>query len=923
MLSLSRLAIHQPRRTLALAALALCLLTPGLARLKLRTDGRALLPWKAPEVVRDRIIRNQFGLADSVIVLVRHDAPGGIFNEDTLRRVVDLTQRLQQIEKLRPSDVISLATEKGHRVRQGTLDFMGLLDPLPRSPAELKQVRDDILSLRIYNGTLVSADEKATAIYINVPKGVDRLAFCARVRRILDDVGGGSDELQITGAPVAEALLGMHILEDLGAPISLLGDAFAWSSDEVRGRPGRLDELRFWVARHVGLLPLAIAVMTIVFLLAFRSLAAVSITWIKIVGCLAMVFGLMGWCGVPVYLTTAVIPVILTAIGVSDEVHIFNRYARNLRRAGLAISSTELQVSRDTARTAMLAAMTEVWRPVAMTSITTAFGFLSFVFSTLPSVRAFGIFTALGAMICMTWALTATPALAMMVHPRRFARARRRDGDQPEQFESRASAQARRGALATFGGGVIACRGFVLLLFVALLVTAAFGIRRIEIQDSWIDGFSPATRFHQTTQIFNDQFLGVHALNVCVDTGGLPREGTLDQADVDHQSIKLPGDVARDADTLVGQSIELSRTTPPATTRPAAVIPYRSWITSVTREGDGIKIGLERLKGSPRFRLFLAPGDTVEFRLSPRRLAQPQTLGIIRDLERFLAAHPDEKVGGTLGPTAYLETTNFIAQGRRFDSRKIPDSADSIEFLWSSYGSIRGVDRLRAAVDPDLSRAIISVYLKNANFRDTKRFLEDVRRYQRETLAPHGIKLSFAGDVAASQAMISAITGTQVSSIALSILGVFISAVVVHRSVKWGMLCALPCALATPLTFGLMGFANIPLGVATSMFAAMAIGIGDDYAIHFVERYRLALANGADRAGGIIETLAAAGPSIIVDALSVSFGFAVLTLSQVPANARLGMMIVASIAACLSATLLLLPAICSMLRPSNASTSQS
>lgn len=913
MLSLSRIAIHQPRKVLVLAAVAVCVLTPGVVRLKLRTDGQALLPSKARDVLYDRVIRHQFGLSDSLIVLIRRDAPGGIFDAGTLRRVVELTQRLQEMEGLKPSDVISLATEKGHRVRQGTLSFLGLLDPLPQTPAELKQLREDIQSLRIYNGTLVSANEKATAIYIEVPERIDRLAFCARVQRILDGFGGDAEGMYLTGAPVAESLLGIHILEDLGAPISLLGDDFAWSSDEVRGRPGSLDQLRFWVARHLGLLPLAIAVMTVVFSLAFRSLTAMAFTWVKIVCCLGMVFGLMGWCGVPVYLTTAVIPVILVAIGVSDEVHIFNRYARNLRNSN-QVETPDLHLDdRAFARNAMLAAMTEVWRPVAMTSITTAFGFLSFVLSTLPSVQAFGIFTAIGALICMMWALTATPALAMMVHPRRFARVSKRLSDVATR-PAEARVPSRKGVLATFGRAAISARLLVLSIFAALLVIAVFGIRRIAIQDSWIDGFSPSTRFYQTTQYFNEQFLGMHALYVCVDTGGHALEGMLDQSRVDHQSLTLSGDAVPDSPKLVGQSIELRRTTPPATTRAANVIPYQSWITSAEPEGDSIKLGLERRKGSPRFRLYLGDKDKVAFLIAPRRLAQPETLRIIRDFERFLAAHPDEQVGGALGPTAYLETTNFIAQGRRYGSHTIPDSADSVEFLWKSYGSIRGEDRLRCAVDPERARAIISVFLKNANFRDTRRFLDDVRRYQRERLANQGIEVSFAGDVAASQAMISAITGTQVSSIALSILGVFISAVVVHRSLKWGMLCALPCALATPLTFGLMGFANIPLGVATSMFAAMAIGIGDDYAIHFVERYRLALAHGASRVDGIIESLTAAGPSIIVDALSVSLGFVVLTLSQVPANARLGMMIVASIVTCLAATLLLLPAICALMR---------
>ena len=53
----------------------------------------------------------------------------------------------------------------------------------------------------------------------------------------------------------------------------------------------------------------------------------------------------------------------------------------------------------------------------------------------------------------------------------------------------------------------------------------------------------------------------------------------------------------------------------------------------------------------------------------------------------------------------------------------------------------------------------------------------------------------------------------------------------------------------------------------------------------------------------------ATGPAIFIDALAVALGFGVMMLSQVPANARLGGLVVLSIVSCFAATLLLLPAL--------------
>jgi uncharacterized protein len=51
------------------------------------------------------------------------------------------------------------------------------------------------------------------------------------------------------------------------------------------------------------------------------------------------------------------------------------------------------------------------------------------------------------------------------------------------------------------------------------------------------------------------------------------------------------------------------------------------------------------------------------------------------------------------------------------------------------------------------------------------------------------------------------------------------------------------------------------------------------------------------------------GPALLIDAPAIVLGFAVLLLSQVPANARLGLLVVLSVAVCLLATLLVLPAL--------------
>src|SRR5438477_6485112 len=107
--------------------------------------------------------------------------------------------------------------------------------------------------------------------------------------------------------------------------------------------------------------------MTVVFLLCFRSVTAALLPLAEAGACLLVVFGAMGWTGVPVYLTMAVLPVILVSMGLADEIHVFSCY-RQQRAAR----------PQEPVADSVRAAMDEMSLPVVATALTTAIGFLSF-----------------------------------------------------------------------------------------------------------------------------------------------------------------------------------------------------------------------------------------------------------------------------------------------------------------------------------------------------------------------------------------------------------------------------------------------------------------------------------------------------------------------------------------------------------------
>ena len=897
---LYRYSIRHPKRVIALAVLLTVAVAPGILRLKLRTDGHALVPADAPEILQDHRIREDFGLNDPLVVFIRTTHSQGLFNAHTLQLVQDLTDALGKLEGVQEASLFSLATEVSDRVFPGTLRFRRFLDPVPTTPQELNTLRKDMRDVRLYDGTLISKDERATAVMVGVPSGADRTDFYRRVREIVAAQGTIPETIDIIGAPVAEALLGAHILEDLGVPTSLLG---GWSAshetESPKGAPKNLHEFRRFIARHVGLVPLAIAIMALVFVLRFRSITAAALPLMEVGACLIVVFAIMGWLGVPVYLTTTVMPIILTATGITDEIHVFSRYRHQLlARPG------EHHVD------VLLSTMKEMTPPVVMASLTTAIGFLSFAVSSIIPVRTFGLFTALGIVFCMTWSLSVIPAMLSLISPKRFTGHRRgQAGELHEKWS----------LFRWLGSAVIRWRAVVLPVAFLLVTAAPLGIRKIVVQDSWIDGFSEDSDFRRATVAFNEQFLGTHILQVCVDAGHEALTSELNADAIEVRWIKLPGDSVDEPQTLVGRRIrlrnmeELGFVGPPSRADELRRT-WWSWIQTATRKGDRILVGCEPRHGSAQFALHLTPGDKVRYDITTSPLLKPEVIRRIAELDSFIEGRHEEAVGGVLGTADYVITVSYMSRGRKEAERAIPDNVERIEWIWGEYERLRGYDRRRQLVDTEYGRSIVTVLMKNANFVGTARLMKEIRDYERTNLTPHGISLSFAGDVAVSQTLIDAIVGTQIVSVVGSLAGDFLVTALLGRSLIFGLLCVLPCSLAILLNFAVMGWVGMPLGVATSMFSAMTLGIGVDYAIHLLERYRLSRGDGLDLRDALREAVATTGSAISVDTLAVCLGFGIMMLSQVPANARLGGLLVLSLMNCFAATILILPAILSLRR---------
>jgi len=148
----------------------------------------------------------------------------------------------------------------------------------------------------------------------------------------------------------------------------------------------------------------------------------------------------------------------------------------------------------------------------------------------------------------------------------------------------------------------------------------------------------------------------------------------------------------------------------------------------------------------------------------------------------------------------------------------------------------------------------------------------------------------------------------QILSLIVSLLGVALVVGLIFRSVRFGLLSMIPLGFTITLNFGIMGWLNIPLDTATTMLASIAIGIGVDYTVHFLSKYRRELRAGSTSHAAVGETIQTTGRAISYNVVAVAAGFAVLLFSSFGPIATLGALVALSMGVSGLAALTLLPA---------------
>ena len=242
----------------------------------------------------------------------------------------------------------------------------------------------------------------------------------------------------------------------------------------------------------------------------------------------------------------------------------------------------------------------------------------------------------------------------------------------------------------------------------------------------------------------------------------------------------------------------------------------------------------------------------------------------------------------------------------------IPDSRNAIAQYFELYNMSGDPDDFDKLVDFPYENSHLMVRINNADTPAIKGVADSIREMTENdpdvtAIGGWGMIFTDLADHIVKGQFISLFFSTVIVSVMLMLL---------FRSFRGGLFSIIPLVMSIIILFSLMGLLGIELNIATALLSSIMIGVGIDYTIHFIWRYREELEAGKSREEGIRTALTTTGRGIIFNALSVIVGFIVLIFSSFMPVRFFGFLVVISIFSCLAGALLFIPALCLKYKPS-------
>lgn len=240
-----------------------------------------------------------------------------------------------------------------------------------------------------------------------------------------------------------------------------------------------------------SLIPLMYLAMFVIMMLLLRSILRTLLVFTVIGFSVASSMGLGGWLGLHLNPTTATAPLIILTLAISDSIHLLlmisQLIGRGMPKHEAIARSVELNL-----------------KPVLLTSITTAVGFLSMNYAEAIPFREFGNFVGFGVVAACFYSVLFLPA-ATSILP---FRVRRRKEKKHTSFDG-------------FADFVIRHKTPIMWTTMAVTLLVSAGITQIKVTDNFNRWYDKRYDFRNATDFMEEHLTGIDIIEYSLNSGGM------------------------------------------------------------------------------------------------------------------------------------------------------------------------------------------------------------------------------------------------------------------------------------------------------------------------------------------------------------------------------------------------------------------
>jgi uncharacterized protein len=829
-----------------------------------------------------RYIDDTFGSSFFILVGLERRY-GDVFDAVFINRIREFNKRMEDIEI---AGNISSLVSSDYIYSDGDSIIVQKIsgDNFTGTKAEIAALKKKLLSWDIYRRALVSDDFKATQILIPLDISVEMasrpeiIEGFVEIRDIAKEMFSGYAEVYVTGLPVISAAINEAMKTDLAVMI-----------------------------------PLVAIVVLLVLFFSFRRFTPVILPLVSVIAAAIWSIGAMPLFGIKLSVISTVLPVILVAVGSAYGIHVVTHYLEAIKGKS--------EMSREEHSSLVLALLRKIGKAVFLAAITTLAGFISFGFTTVVPIREFSYFSTFGVLVSFLVAVTLIPALLIIRGPR-LLQTTDKKANSANSTDSADSVESVESAIAGTFVRIAEKKAAVVFATVLIVLLSVWGISKIVLDNVFVEYFKTTTDIYRSDRFIREKFGGSKIISVVV------------QAD-DSDTLLMP-DVLVALDNM-GAYLEENVSEVGKVMGFTDLVKRINQVFNADESPDGIKSVSAYGDGGDSFGFdafgfgdfgfgFFDEGSFTGDSYNDDPFVQSDNEQVKISADDMVALLREAAYSGN---SRYINVNDLVKRMEKlvnyegasyYEIPADPErygaaSPEELGDLISSYLILLSGNISAYANNPLQPTAIkTTIQLRTIGDKDTGKAINSIRSYIEDNF-PRTVQTVVGGSALVESSLNRLVVESQIISVLISIIAVFFIITISNHSFVAGLVGIAPLSICILVNFAVMGFAGIKLNIGTSMVASVSVGIGIDYTIHCIEAYKREYRASGGKGDFLFKTFASSGKAILINAVSVGAGFAVLVFSQFVMLQDLGLLIALTMCSSALASLTVIPVLLLTINP--------